>query len=156
MSKVGLLIEDLDKKAKERNEIRFEKKENKKHKYEEAEKSDGYLIRKYYAYLQAVIMELENTARKDFFWKDNEFNNEKRKAKEIDTVYISEEELAKLFIEKVKKANIYEICPFLYKKAVKMLLKQNYLNSPFEDFSPRTFFMEKIKMEDKVLYRVIF
>ena len=114
------------------------------------------MVKKYEAYLQAAILELENTGKRNFFWKDNEFNGEKRKAKEIDTAYISDNELAKLFIEKVKKANIYEIDPYLYAKAVKRLLKQNYLNSPFEDFLPRTFFMEKIKVEGGVLYRVIF
>ena len=108
MSKAGLLMEDLDKEAKEKRKVSVEK-EDRKYKNQYAEKFDRYLIRKYQIYIQVAINRLENIGESNPFFKDNEFNAEKQRKKMVDTLYIDEKELFKLFIKKLEGDNIHEI-----------------------------------------------
>jgi len=158
MSKVGLLMEDLDKEAKEKRKVSVEK-EDRKYKNQYAEKFDRYLIRKYQIYIQIAINRLENIGESNPFFKDNEFNAEKQRKKMVDTLYIDEKELFKLFIKKLEGDNIHEIDTHLYKQAVKKLLESNYHSRDGhseEDCFPRNFFIERIKVNSKSLFRVIF
>ena len=158
MSKVGLLMEDLDKEAKEKRKVSVEK-EDRKYKNQYAEKFDRYLIRKYQIYIQIAINRLENIGESNPFFKDNEFNAEKQRKKMVDTLYIDEKELFKLFIKKLEGDNIHEINTHLYKQAVKKLLESNYHSRDGhseEDCFPRNFFIERIKVNSKSLFRVIF
>ncbi|MDO8740416.1 MAG: hypothetical protein Q7J54_02445 [Candidatus Woesearchaeota archaeon] len=131
------------------------------HRRDDMKGHDRFLLNKYLDYLRAAIVDLENTNNvNSFFWEDNQFNTEQQKKKRVDTVYIDEKELLKLFVKKLKEDNIHRLELHLYSKAVDLLLRQGSVryrpDECFDDDSSKNFFIEKIKMNGKPLLRVMF
>ena len=152
MNNIQLLMEDLEKRIKEKREYGAGCKEEGK-KREDTEKFDSYLIKKYMIYLQIAIIDFWGIRGTNPCSDDNEFNINKLRGKIINTFYLDDKELLRIFIGKLKEYNIHEIDPHLYCKAIKRMLKNcGY----YEDDSPYTFFIEKISIKGKQLYRVIF
>ncbi len=138
-------------------EARVDKEKNR---IEEAKRNkltgaDRFLIKKYKCYLKHTINELGNrdTLLSHSFLEDNDFNRTKSMEKVSDEIFIDKITLFKHFALLMKKEKIPNIDPFLFEKALEQMVGKPFLE--YEGYLAQ-FYIEKIRINDKGIYRIIF
>jgi len=119
-------------------------------------KADHFVIRKYIYYIRKTLMDLAQRSFvcDDFLWKDNNFNIKNQKNKRKDVIFIDEKSLFNEFLKTAKEENLAEISPDLFKIAFgKMINKDSYED---DIFFTSQFHIQKIKINDSAIFKVIF
>jgi hypothetical protein len=142
MKAVDNLILELDKENRKRKEDRPK----------ELNEGDRFLIGKYKSYLKDTINKLGNRdTAVSIFWEDNEFNKKHSKTLMKDVLYMDEASLLKDFLSEVKKDNVGAVDPYLFRKAVEEMVNEACYDYPYSQF-----YIEKVKIKDMVLFRIMF
>ncbi|MBW2965658.1 hypothetical protein KY342_00980 [Candidatus Woesearchaeota archaeon] len=144
-------LED-QKKIKKIYQRRKQRKERKREiKRNRLTEADHFIIDKYENYLRKTLVILANREQnpENFHWDEDDYriNNAKNKLKHV--IYIDELSLFKDFVKIADEFNIPDINPKLFRKALENIQGSN-------DFQEESFFIEKIKISKKPIFRVLF
>lgn len=121
---------------------------------------EAFLIKKYKYYLAKTINNISNrdVLVDDFAWKDNDFNQKNKSRNCCDELVIEEKELLSQFIALAKEKNMHEVNPIIFRKAIDdMISKLSSFPGMFAfGECPADFYIERQRIANSVLYRVIF